>query len=359
MKSKNDYYILYKAEGEEALYAIAQKYDTCVPKILTANPRLNPFMPDLSSTLVIPINRRIIDESKNYDHDCLKNDLMLLKSCYPFLDIDIIGLSVEGREIFSVCFGRGEHIVIYNGAHHGNEWITTVLLMKWVEEMCEAYALNACVKGYEIQRIFQNTRIIIVPMINPDGVELVINGFKNIKTNQNKLLKMNRYNSDFSQWKANINGVDLNRNYPAGWNTYKRLEKEKLKIFGPGPYKFAGHYPLSEPESKCLYNLTTRIDSRMTLSFHAQGEVIYWQCMGKGLEESEPIAKALSKVSGYLLENEGEEEAYAGYKEWYISHFNKPGFTIEVGLGTNPLDIKQCAEIYEKIEELMLLAAII
>lgn len=359
MKIFSEYYTIHKPIEGERLNNIAKKYHTSVPKILAANPFLNPFSLDYTKKLIIPLNKPIVDESKSYDHEKMKIDLMLLKTFYPFIDVDIIGASVEGREIYCVSFGKGDHTVIYNGAHHGNEWITSVLLMKWLEDLCYGHAYNASIKGFDIRSIYESSKIMVVPMVNPDGIELVVNGFNKIQTSQDRLLKMNHYNPEFDQWKANINGVDLNRNYPAGWHNYKRLERNKLNIFGPGPKQFSGYQPLSEPESKCLANLTNRINPKLTLSFHTQGEVIYWQFMGKETIECKSIAKALSKVSGYQLEDEYEDEAYCGYKDWFIERFNKPGFTIEVGLGCNPIDMKQLSEIYEKTETLLMLASVI
>lgn len=358
MKSINDYYKIHKIEKGERLNDIAKKYHSSVQRILIANPQLNPFLMDAPNGIIIPIKQTIIDETRPYDYNQLKFDLMLLKTYYPFIEVDTIGLSVEGREIYCIRFGTGENTVIYNGAHHGNEWITSILLLKWLEDICYAFSINASIKGYDIKNIFKSSQIFIIPMVNPDGVELVVNGFKNIKTNQNKLLKMNNYSADFCQWKSNINGVDLNRNYPAGWHEYKKLEKQ-FNIHGPGPCKFAGFGPLSEPESRCMSSFTKRLDSRLTLSFHSQGEVIYWQFLGKGVSDSDVIARALSKVSGYSLEDEALDAAYGGYKDWYINHFSKPGFTIEVGLGQNPLEIEQFPEIYEKNEVLLMLASII
>jgi len=359
MKIFSDYYTIHQPEEGERLNNIAKKYHTSVQCILAANPLMNPFLMDYSKKMIVPLNRSIVDESKPYDHEKMKIDLMLLKTFYPFIDIDIIGKSVEGREIYCTSFGRGEHTVIYNGAHHGNEWITSLLLMKWLEDLCYGYALNASVKGFDIKSLYENSRIMIVPMVNPDGIELVVNGFNKIHTSQDKLLKMNQFSADFNQWKANINGVDLNRNYPAGWQNYKRIEKHKLNVFGPGPKQFSGYQPLSEPETKCLAYLTSRVNPKLTLSFHTQGEVIYWQFMGKQTLECESVAKALSKVSGYQLEDEAEDEAYCGYKDWFIEHFSKPGLTIEVGLGCNPIENNQFLEIYEKTETLLMLASVI
>lgn len=359
MKKFNEYYTVHKPSKGETLNYIAKKYNTSIQAIITANPNLNPFILNYSTPIVIPYNRLIVDTSSPYDHDQLKIDLMLLKTYYPFINIDIIGKSVEGRELYCLTFGKGNHIVMYNGAHHGNEWITSNLLMKWIEDLCKGYSLNASIRGFDIKSIFESSKIYVVPMVNPDGVELVINGFNNIKTNQNLLLKLNHFNVDYNQWKANVNGVDLNRNYPAGWMNYKKIEKNKLNILGPGPSRFSGYQPLSEPETRSLYHLTNRIMPELTLSFHSQGEVIYWKCMGKGVPQSEGIAKTLSKVSGYKLEDETEDAAYCGYKDWFIESHNKPGFTIEIGLGINPIGTEQLLEIYEKTEILLMLSAVI
>lgn len=359
MKDLHSCYTTHKIVEGETLNDIVNKYGSTVTGILTANQLINPFLLKVNSPIIVPLCKegQVIGTNSPYDYLNLKCDLMHLKALYPFLEVETIGLSVEGREIHKVTFGVGENTVIYNGAHHGNEWITSLLLMKWLENICFSFSHNGSMKGYSIKDLYENSKIIIIPMVNPDGVELVINGINNnAMSNSEKILRMNNGSTDFSQWKANANGVDLNRNYPAGWREYKKIERQ-LNIYVPGPSKFAGFKPLSEPETRCLTNLTMRMEPRLTLSFHSQGEVIYWQYLGRGANDSAFIGKELSKACGYKLENEAWTEAFAGYKDWFIYHFSKPGFTIEVGLGLNPLDIDQFDSIYDKNEELMLLAS--
>ena len=58
------------------------------------------------------------------------------------------------------------------------------------------------------------------------------------------------------------------------------------------------------------------------------------------------IAQKFSNVSGYILAEVPYNSSFAGYKDWFIQNYNRPGFTIEAGLGINPLPVEQFDEIY-------------
>ena len=94
--------------------------------------------------------------------------------------------------------------------------------------------------------------------------------------------------------------------------------------------------------------LTEEITPRLTLSYHSQGEVIYWKFLDIEPPEAEQIGQTFARISGYTLEDTPYASGFAGYKDWYILKYDRPGYTIEVGNGTNPLPISQFAEIYEK-----------
>ena len=115
---------------------------------------------------------------------------------------------------------------------------------------------------------------------------------------------------------------------------------------------------MSEPESDAVYRLTRREGFSLTISYHTQGEVIYWKYQGYEPEGSESIGKEFSRLSGYALELTPYESGYAGYKDWFIQDFNRPGYTIEVGRGSNPLPLKQLPEIYRKNVDLLSYAQI-
>jgi g-D-glutamyl-meso-diaminopimelate peptidase len=146
-------------------------------------------------------------------------------------------------------------------------------------------------------------------------------------------------------WRANIRGVDLNLQYPAGWEIAKQI-KFAAGFTKPGPRDFVGPYPLSEPESRAVYDFTLNRNFRLALAYHTQGKVIFWKYLDYMPPRSQEIGMELSRLSGYSLETTPDYSGHAGYKDWFILNFNRPGYTIEAGIGVNPLPLSQFNEIY-------------
>ncbi|MCL2572240.1 MAG: M14 family metallocarboxypeptidase [Defluviitaleaceae bacterium] len=234
----------------------------------------------------------------------------------------VIGVSVQGRPIRAITVGHGPIAVMYNAAHHANEWITTDILLRFAEECVESY-----------KPWYERVTLHMVPLVNPDGVEMVKRG-------------------GHRHWKANASGVDLNSNYPAGWELAK-AHKFARGYTKPGPRDYVGPYPLSEPESRAMAQYTRLVKPMVTLSLHTQGEEIYWRYRDHMPPGAEELAKRLAKASGYLLEDVPSESSHGGYRDWFIEEFNRPGYTIECGLGESPLPFSDFDGIYEKVCPLM------
>lgn len=349
-------YDVYTIRSGDTLYQIAKEYNTNVSKIITANPEINPFMLKIGTQIIIPYGMEVVPTNISYTYEVLERNIQGLRKRYPFLQVSTIGKSVEGRNLYCIRLGKGTHRVAYNGTHHANEWITTPLLMKWIERIAEAYAQKGKIRGYDIQTLWNQATIDIIPMVNPDGVNLVVNGIRAENPYYQQVLKWNGGSTNFKQWKANIRGVDLNRNYPAAWEEYKQLEKE-MGIMGPGPSLYGGSSPESEPESKAMVDYTKNHNLRLVLAYHTQGEVIFWDFRSLQPPEALPIARKFSEVSGYEIAQPERYQSFAGYKDWFIQDFRRPGYTIEVGKGINPLPISQFPRIYEQNEELLILGA--
>ena len=195
---------------------------------------------------------------------------------------------------------------------------------------------------------FENVSIYIVPMVNPDGVNLVTGAFLDDSIAYLRAEIISRGFSDIpfpSGWKANINGVDLNLQFPAGWEQAREI-KFSQGFTSPAPRDFVGTSALSTPEAIAMYNFTLNHNFNLVLSYHTQGKVIFWQYQDYTPEISESIANAFSRASGYSVEDTPYNSSFAGYKDWFIYQYRKPGFTIEAGLGENPLPISQFDEIY-------------
>jgi g-D-glutamyl-meso-diaminopimelate peptidase len=353
-------YDVYTIRPGDSFYSIALRYHTNLTLLLAANPGLNPNNLIVGQQIVVPYGIDVVDTNISYTYDVLERDLQGLKARYPFMETGVAGQSALGRNLYYIKLGNGPNQVFYNGAHHGLEWITVPVLMKFIEDFSKAYALGETLsRGYNPRSIWNTSSIYIIPMVNPDGIDLVLNGLQPDNPNYDNLIRWNRGSTDFSTvWQANNRGVDLNHNYNAAWELSKQAEAQ-YGITGPGPTRYSGPSPESEPETQAIVRFTRNHNFRLVLAYHSQGQVIYWNFMDMAPPVARLIGEHLSRASGYRLDQTVGIASYAGYKDWFIQEYQRPGYTIEVGLGRNPLPISQFPRIYNDNLELLLLASII
>ena len=251
-------YDIYTVRSGDTLYNIAGRYNTTLNTIITANPGINPNLIYPGQQIVVPYNIEVVFTDIDYTYEILERDIEGLKARYPFLETGSIGTSVLGKNLYYLKLGNGPNEVFYNSAHHSLEWITSPLVMKFAENFLKAYSEGGQIRGYDIADIWNRSSIYIVPMVNPDGVDLVLKGLDPSYPFYEQLLAWNTTGRPFSEvWNANIRGVDLNRNYPARWELGKAQEEE-LGVYGPGPTRYGGPYPLSEPETTAIAMLAFR-----------------------------------------------------------------------------------------------------
>ena len=118
----------------------------------------------------------IVPTNVNYNYSLMSQNLATLNRTYPFLNVQTVGNSVLGKNIYVVKLGKGTKKVFYSASIHANEWITSVLLMKFIEDYCITYNNNSRLYGYSVRRLFNSVSIYIMPMVNPDGVGFKIIG---------------------------------------------------------------------------------------------------------------------------------------------------------------------------------------
>lgn len=338
----------YTLRRGDTYWILANKYGTSVRSIMLANPDINENFLRTGQVIDIPFGFSVVPTAIGYSSYLVSLVIQGLKRRYPFIETGVCGRSVMGRDILCLKIGTGEKEVFFSAAHHANEWITTPLLLKFTEEYAFAYSRRGEICGYSAEELYEDISLYVVPLVNPDGVDLVTGAIcqGEYSDSAKAIADSYRYIPFPEGWKANIEGTDLNLNYPEGWEKAKNI-KASQGYTSPAPKNFVGDYPLSAPESRAIYDFTRSHDFRLIIAYHTQGAVIY------GGNEKDSILDTLCDASGYSAEIIPEESSYAGYRDWFTAQYNRPGYTVEAGRGVTPLDLSQFPCIYSDNKKLL------
>lgn len=269
---------------------------------------------------------------------------------YPCLHSAVIGRSLLGREITALVLGEDTDTrVLMAAAFHGQEWLTALCSLRLCEEMCSHLRADLPLCGVSLTRALQGRQVWLVPLANPDGVEIARYG--SVAAGAYAATAA-RLGADIpGLWRGNARGVDVNSNFNAGWAEMQALAQKSGKI--------CGEHPESEPESRALADLCRRVSFRHAVALHTQGEEIYWRYGTHTPPQSRMIAQVLSAVSGYVIADPAEGSSHGGFKDWFIDCFRRPAFTLELGLGKNPLPLREFESIYERAREMLLLSVLL
>ena len=290
---------------------------------------------------------------------CEQTILDLVKA-YPFLRTEVLTETALGRNLRTLVIGNGPRKVIYSAAWHANEWITAPLLLKFTETFAEALQNGGEILGVNAGDLAARTTVYLVPMVNPDGVDLVTGAIRPDSASYEKAQAIAQAYPAIpfpAGWKANLNGVDLNLQFPAGWLRAREI-KFTQGYTRPAPRDYVGRSPLSQREAKAMAGYTEYIDPDLVLAYHTQGKEIYWTFLDYEVPGARELGEQFARVSGYTLTEPAPNSSFAGYKDWFIKEFRKPGYTIEAGAGENPLPLSQFDEIFRDNLGILVTAAL-
>ncbi|QOY34921.1 M14 family metallopeptidase [Anaerobacillus isosaccharinicus] len=332
----------YTIQAGDTFWSVSNRLGFNFDMLQLLNLTLNPYGLQIGQRINVPVRVQtpIVRGKRSYEYATLLNEIRQLVEIYPFIKRRTIGNSVMGKDIVELQVGRGSKKVHMNGSFHAHEWITTPILMQTLNEYLLALTNMGSVREIFMPPYYDAVLLSIVPMVNPDGVDLVIRGVPEEEPYRSDVLAINRGSTNFSGWKANIHGVDLNNQYPALWDV-----EAARKPSQPARRDFPGFQPLSEPEAIAMANLTREENFDRVLAYHTQGKVIFWGFQGMEPPEAETIVNEFARVSGFRAVR--YVDSFAGYKDWFIQEWRKPGYTVELGRGINPLPISQFDEIYQ------------
>lgn len=312
--------------------------------------------PEPTPTPRLTVPEDIVDTSKEpYTYEEMCEDLGWLSYAYPDrLSYEVAGKSADGRDIPVVLFGNpeAEQTVFIQAAIHGREHLTALLVM----EQLEFYAENYDTLSYHdmtYRDIFSEVCLLVVPMSNPDGVTISQMGTEGIRSEELRSLVESFYERDgagvtrdyfYRRYKANANGVDLNRNFAYGWQEYVGAK-------APAADKYKGTAPGSEPETQVLMELTESRNTVAALSYHATGSVLYWDFgqTGELRERCLSFVKTVNQLTGYrIVYAASDKQDEAGYCEWAVGMMGIPEVTIEIGTVAAPLPISEFEGVWKK-----------
>ncbi len=339
----------YFVREGDTIHKVAQRFQIRPLELLMANKHLYNDREYIypGEQMIIPKEKTLFKRvsspyicTMEYGPTDLEEDIKKLKKHFlSIISIQKIGKSVMGKPIHALVIGSGKKEVFYSAGWHANEWLTSKFLMVFLKQLLQCYQSNLSFFHYNIREILNEVKLYIVPMVNPDGVELVQQGIYEEHPFYESVLKINKGARRFDHWSSNIRGVDLNHQWPAGWDIEA---KESPQV--PWPRHYSGTAPLTEPEVKAVYHLTQRHNFAYVLAFHSQGQLIYWGYKNLEPKKSKEMVERLSLASSYEPIRTADSDG--GYKDWFIQETGKPGFTIEVGVGTNPLPFSAFEEIW-------------
>ena len=289
-----------------------------------------------------------------------EKEIESLLRTYPFMRSERLATTAFGRPVTTLVVGNGPRKVIFSAAFHGNEWITMPILLTFAKQLGEAIVSGGEIAGQNARQLKEKVTIYMVPLVNPDGVDLVTGA---VATDSPEYALATALSENYpsipfpSGWKANLLGVDLNLQFPAGWAQAREI-KFMQGFTRPGPRDYVGRAPLDQVESRAMEGYTQAIDPALVLALHAQGEEIYWQFEDVFVPGAKKLGERLAQVSGYTLADTPYNSSFAGYKDWFIKMYRRPGYTIEVGRGENPLPAEQFPEIYRAVLPILVEAAL-
>ena len=281
--------------------------------------------------------------------------LLRLRRQFPFVYVKTLTRTAFGRSVYALQFGSGSRKLLITAGHHANETITSDAVWQWLFTFCNALLDGRTVCGAEARELYHNAMVYLVPLVNPDGADLAAGVCAPGSPEYRAAADIAAQYPDIpfpAGWKANLRGVDLNLNYPASWDLAKQI-KAGLGFDRAAPRDFPGKKPLDQRETAALAAYTACIRPDILLAYHTQGRVIY-----PGGQDIDPpgaknLAEQFSEASGYAVEDVPPESSNAGFKDWFLRRFHHPGFTIEAGLGENPLPLSQLPQLIRENEPLL------
>lgn len=294
----------------------------------------------------------VVEPRENYSYNQMQTDLAELAQRYPdLLSLSSIGKSEEGRDLTLAVLGNpnAEKKIFLQSTIHAREYIVTELTMAQIDYMLAHTDVSLPDQSMTIGELLNKVCFYIVPMSNPDGVEIVQTGV--IPSSLRPLISANKARI----WKANAKGIDLNANFDADWDKYG---SDKTS---PDYMSYKGTSPECAAESKALADYLRANSFDLILSYHTSGSIIYYSYGGAECKVVNDLNYALSCrlsiLSGFTI-NRQPSSSTAGLKDWAIQTLKTPSLTIEFASTSAPVLQREFDQIWVRTRDMLSLCGL-
>lgn len=297
----------------------------------------------------------VVNPTKNVTHHEMEYQLKVFSLLYPeFTELKTIGKSVEGRPIYALRVGNGKKEILMDASMHAREHMTTNVLMEMIDQYSYHYVRGSKFGSYQVKPLLDQASIWFVPMMNPDGVTLVQSGL-NAVANKDLVRKING-SSNVARWKANIRGVDLNRNFDATWSSIILTPPYNVPAFK----NYKGIAPFSEPEAKALRDFVLARPFKSYITYHSSGQIIYWgyDSMSNHTRNYN-LVKSVANVTGYSIIPPNPKKPTAASESWFTKVKKMPAMTVEIAKysGEGPVSFSQWEDVWRRNQTVGLVGA--
>ena len=313
----------------------------------------------------------IVQPGENgYTYSMMQQDLSALAKAYPdVFTYCTIGTSVDGRGIYACTVGNPEaqRKIMLTGGTHGKEYLSSLLVMTQIEY----YLSNRETGSYNdvsYATMLQECVFYVLPMVNPDGITLALEGIEAIQTPEVRATVEKIYADNLRDglttsddinvylaynWKANANGVDLNRNFAlSNWS------EVRTGILAPCFRNYKGPKAASEPETRAISAYVESLgELDAMLAFHTAGQVVYWDCgvTGGVRQQTLDLARAVCEHTGYQLIYDAHLDA--SFNDWITLEKGVPSVTVEIANVIYPMPTDELEDAFAQTRELWVVAA--
>lgn len=239
-----------------------------------------------------------------------------------------MGRSILGRDIPMISLGKGKRTVLYVGGICGTHSGTVELLLRFIQDYLRQYERRATVYEYPMSYLFEERRVLILPMLNPDGIEYALHGVGGENPLAGRVERM-LDGGQASAWQANARGVDLEHNFDAGFRQYKKQENA-LGITGGSPCGYGGEFPESEPETAaiCRFLRHRRDEIKGVMTLHLGDGRIRCCCGDHLTAKCMAAGRVLSRMTGYAMTRPEEVLPEGGLADWCVANLSRPAFAL-------------------------------